>query len=84
MQSKDDSVVVALAADQNYYKGLLVTACSMARHANNDCIITWVILDGGICPDDMEDLKQCIIRDHPRSLFNVIRYLMALPCIMGQ
>ena len=56
----------------------------MARHANNDCIITWVILDGGICPDDMEDLKQCIIRDHPRSLFNVIRYLMALPCIMGQ
>ena len=60
MLSKDDSIVVALAADQNYYKGLLVTACSMARHANNDCLITWVILDGGISPDDIGDLKQCI------------------------
>jgi len=73
MKSTDESIVVALAADQNYYKGLLVTACSMAKHASNSCLITWVILDGGICPGDMNNLKQCILRDHPKSLFRVIQ-----------
>jgi lipopolysaccharide biosynthesis glycosyltransferase len=73
MKSTNESIVVALAADQNYYKGLLVTTCSMARYARKDCFITWVILDGGICLEDIEDLKQCILRDHDRSSFKVMR-----------
>ena len=70
----DEKIIVALAADQNYLKGMLVTACSVAKHASECVTIVWVILDGGIRPNDLSALQRFIVRDHERSLFRVIKF----------
>lgn len=75
----DDSIVVAFAADQNYFDGLLVSAGSMARHASSDVWITWIILDGGIRNDDMAFLGKVIQTAHKKSIIRVIDFVAALP-----
>ena len=70
----DGNIIVALAADLNYFKGLLVTSCSMARHAREDIFITWVILDGGIGEEGIGFLQHGIQKDHRLSSFRIIKF----------
>lgn len=75
----DDSIVVAFAADQNYFDGLLVSAGSMARHASSDVWITWIILDGGIRKEDIAFLAKVIQASHEKSVMRVINFAESLP-----
>ena len=62
-----NKIVVALASDQNYFDGLLVTAGSMARCACQDSDIEWVVLDGGIEECSFRLLEESLLRLHGRS-----------------
>lgn len=42
------TIDIALAADNGYFGGLLVTACSIAKYADNSVKLRFNILDGGI------------------------------------
>lgn len=74
MEKDIENVVVALAADQNYFAGLLVTAGSIARNASKSACILWVILDGGVKNDDIDFLERTIQKVHNRSLFQRVNF----------
>ena len=56
MQSTDSSIHVALAADDNYFKGLIVTAWSIAANCAPSRHVTIHVLDGGISDANWRDL----------------------------
>lgn len=48
MRPNNQRVEIALASDDKYFQGLLVTAVSMVEHASSDAELSFNILDGGI------------------------------------
>lgn len=49
-------IEVAIPSDQNYYPGLLVTVCSMAKRIARGCALRLHILDGGILDDSYDQM----------------------------
>ena len=60
-------IEIALAADANYYCGLLTTAYSMARFASSDASLRFHILFSRISAHDREFLGDAVKRVHPLS-----------------
>ncbi len=60
MKMKDAPIHVALAADDNYFKGLIVTAWSIAANCNPSRHVTIHVLDGGISNANWNDLSTAI------------------------
>ena len=69
-----DLITIALASDKNYADGLLVTAGSIAKRANPQAKIEWVVLDGGILAEDVELLEKVVLERHPASIFRRIPF----------
>ena len=65
-----NQVEIALASENNYFCGLFVTATSIARFANNDCRLSFTILDVGISNDNYNLLVKTVLRFHHDSTFN--------------
>lgn len=65
-------VDIALAADASYYCGLFVTACSIAKYADEAAILRFNILDGGILNEDWGLLLDKVMALHQKSEFNRI------------
>lgn len=55
-----DTIHVALASDNNYFEGLLVTAWTIARYCSRSSDITFHILNGGISQDNLDFLHNTI------------------------
>lgn len=68
-----DEIQVALAADQRYFPGLLVTAVTIAAYAQPKCRLQFHILDGGIYDSDFENLERLILMNHPAARMNRVR-----------
>ena len=60
-----ETVQIALASDENYFPGLLVTAVTMARRAAKDAALVFHILDGGIGEERIEFLRGKLAAAHP-------------------
>ena len=58
-------VEIALASDDKYFKGLLVTAVSMVEHASNDAEISFNILDGGISQANFSYFEKRLVDLNP-------------------
>lgn len=56
MPSTNSSIHIALAADDNYFKGLIVTAWSIAANCNPTRSLCIHVLDGGISESNWRDL----------------------------
>jgi len=67
LRDRDRTVQIALASDQNYFCGLLVTAVSIAEHADANVTLAFTILDGGIREDSWQQLLSSILHYHPNS-----------------
>lgn len=56
----DQNIHIALATDDNYFEGLLVTAWSIASHCSRAHDLTFHILDGGISRNNVSLLKRSL------------------------
>ena len=65
-------IEIALASDEPYFCGLLVTACSIAKSARKECRLTFNILDGGLKAEQRAFLERRVKDFHPDAAF---RYL---------
>lgn len=65
-----NQVEIALASENNYFCGLFVTATSIARFANDDCRLSFTILDVGISNNNYNLLVKTVLRFHHDSTFN--------------
>ena len=66
MMAKQDRIQVALASDERYFEGLLVTAGSIALHASPDRDIDLHVIDGGISDNSFHFLLDTLQRLNPR------------------
>lgn len=64
-----DCVEVAVAADANYFDGMLVTVASVAINASQDLDIRFHVLDGGVRDADYAFMVKRIVELHPRTTF---------------
>ena len=64
-----DYVEIAVAADANYFDGMLVTVASVAINASQDLDIRFHVLDGGIRDADYAFMVKRIVELHPRATF---------------
>ncbi len=63
----DDVVEIALAADRNYFCGMMVTACSIAKHAQQEARLRFNLLTLGFHDEDRQALDMAIKKCHPKS-----------------
>jgi lipopolysaccharide biosynthesis glycosyltransferase len=63
-QHKQD-ICIALASDQFYYPGLVVSACTAALHCDKSRNLQIHIFDGGIQSGTWQSLKETLQRFHP-------------------
>lgn len=68
-----EEVHIALASDENYRAGLLVTACSIAEHASRDCELVFHLIDGGLPADCLTFLETRLHALHPSVTLHHIR-----------
>ncbi len=66
---------VALAADENYFPGLLVAAASIAFFSDDKADLSLHILDGGISDKSWCRLRAAIGRLHPKAQLNRLSVL---------
>ena len=67
-------VEIAVASDQNYFDGLLVTLVSMAAYcADQNVVLSFHVLDGGIDDESFSMLKCSVQRAHPRCTIHRIK-----------
>lgn len=62
-------IEIALASDANYVCGLLVTAASLARHADPSAEIRFNVLDGGIADSSWDDFVTRVTTEHEKTSF---------------
>lgn len=67
-----EMIDIALAADREYFCGLFVTACSIAKYADAEANLRFNILDGGISDEDWGMLLNKVKAFHQKSEFNRI------------
>lgn len=68
-----DTIDIALASDANYFPGLLVTACSMARHASRQFALRFNVLDGGLSAGQIGLLEEKAGTEHPAVSFRYFK-----------
>ena len=62
-----EKIDIALASDQKYFPGLLVTAYSSAKYAAEEVFLCFNILDSGLSDQSYDILCDSVKRVHPRS-----------------
>ncbi len=67
-----ETIQIGLAANDDYFCGMLVTASSIARYASSDVTLRFNILDGGISEKHWVELGNSVCREHSKSSFNRI------------
>lgn len=67
------AVEIALAANDKYFDGLLVTACSIARFADKERQLNFTILDGGITNENLSFLKERVLAFHPHTTLQAFK-----------
>lgn len=67
-----ETIHIAVASNQNYFCGLLVTVGSIAYHASRDVNLMFHVLDGGIQDQTFSEMYDKIKRLHPRVKLNRI------------
>ena len=68
-----ERIEIALASDQGYFCGLIVTACSIAKSCKSaDDVLSFTILDGGIKDADFALLEAKVRGYHAKSEFRRI------------
>ena len=72
MDSNNRRVEIALASDDKYFQGLLVTAVSMVEHASGDAELSFNILDGGISQANFSFFEKRIAELNPLATINRI------------
>lgn len=72
MDSDNRRVEIALASDDKYFQGLLVTAVSMVEHASGDAELSFNILDGGISQENFSFFEKRIAELNPLASINRI------------
>lgn len=65
------NVNIALAANDPYFPGLLVTAYSMAKYASKAAVLHFHILDGGMSSGNVEFLRSVLERVRNDTLISV-------------
>lgn len=70
MASDSKRIDIALSSDLRFYPGLLVTACSIALHADRDYELCFHVLDGGIGDGNRCDLQNRIARLHSKAVLD--------------
>lgn len=60
---------IALASDEGYKNGLLVTAWSIAYHSDKESILRFNVLDGGLAEETWNLFREKIGQIRPNSLF---------------
>ncbi len=68
-----DTIDIALASDANYFPGLLVTACSIARHASRQVALRFNVLDGGLAAEQVRFLEAKAGAEHPEVRFRYFK-----------
>lgn len=63
----NERIQIALASDDNYFVGLLVTAVSIARHADADAELVFNVLSGRIASERIERLRKEIGKAHAHA-----------------
>ena len=66
-------IEIALASENNYFCGLIVTAASIAHFADPDWTLSFTILDNGITDVNYSMLEKTIISQHAHSVLQRIR-----------
>lgn len=66
-------VEIALASEDNYFCGLLVTATSIAKFASRDCCLSYTIIDTGIANENYDIFRRIVRGIHERCTFRRIR-----------
>jgi lipopolysaccharide biosynthesis glycosyltransferase len=66
-------VEIALASENNYFCGLLVTATSIAHFADQNTVLSFTILDNGISDSNYSFLEKTILERHKRSILQRIK-----------
>lgn len=70
MPNKPERIDIALSSDLRFYPGLLVTACSIAQHADRNYELCFHVLDGGIGEANRCDLQKRISKLHPNVVLD--------------
>ena len=65
MRPNKQRVEIALASDDKYFKGLLVTAVSIVEHASKDAELSFNILDGGISQANFSFFEKRLVGLNP-------------------
>lgn len=73
MATSDNRVEVALASDETYACGLLVTAASMGSHMSPDVTLAISVLDGGLRDDTFASIVEKVKGVHERTEFQRLR-----------
>jgi len=68
MCESDEVADIALSSDLRFYPGLLMTACSIAQHADRNCALSFHVLDGGIGEDNRREFEERLSRAHPNVI----------------
>ena len=61
------SIEIALASDRNYFRGLAVTACSIAKHADKSAMLRFHVLHIGLTDADRRWLAERVRSFHAES-----------------
>lgn len=69
-----ESIEIALASNEAYFCGLLVTACSIAEYADKSSHLSFHILDGGLTPRSCSSLQKKVLELHADSSFDLIPF----------
>lgn len=64
-----DVIDIALASDEGYKNGLLVTAWSIAYHSNRNSVLRFNVLDGGIADETWTLFCEKVGAVRPNSIF---------------
>lgn len=65
----ENTVNIALASDERYSVGLLVTAVSISINASKDCNLLFLIVDGGLRDETYLHVVECVTKFHSNVRF---------------
>lgn len=68
-----EKIEIALASENNYFCGLLITAASIAHFADSDVTLSFTILDNGITDSNYLQLERTLLSQHKHCILNRIK-----------
>lgn len=70
-----ETIHIAVASDENYWSGLLVTTCSIGECASRDCELVFHVIDGGLLSDHKILIEKRLRELHPKVSVDWISFL---------